>query len=240
MLEKIKDGGKRRTFVELLLLTNGGIKLCSRNAFTKVIQEFAARDPLEMAELSGASFVKDRFLLEYCSLTVEITYPGGEINFPETGKNLKLSGLAHDEKVVILQYLTSDSGLPARGQWLSFLDLRGGQLHWRPFQKEALEPLARNYFNHREEFLALGLQHGGKLFEKGDAGIIVPVFPRLPLAFIIWEGGEEFAPRSQILFDTVSETYLSTAGLYVLAIQALIRVWFPGDTRFDDMPGEGL
>jgi hypothetical protein len=193
-----------------------------------------------MAELSGASFVKDSFLLQYCSLPVAITYPGGEINFLETGKNFKMLEPTHDEKVVILQYLTSASGLPVRGQWLSFLDLRGGQLHWKPFQKEALEPLAQNYFNLKENFLALGLQHGGKLFEKGDAGIIVPVLPRLPLAFIIWEGGEEFAPRSMILFDTVSESYLSTAGLYVLAIQALIRIWFPGDTRFDNMPERGL
>jgi len=84
-----------------------------------------------MAELSGASFVKDSFLLQYCSLPVAITYPGGEINFLETGKNFKMLEPTHDEKVVILQYLTSASGLPVRGQWLSFLDLRGGQLHWK-------------------------------------------------------------------------------------------------------------
>ena len=68
--------------------------------------------------------------------------------------------------------------------------------------------------------------------EQGDAGVVIPVFPRIPLAFILWEGGEEFAPRSIVLYDSVAEAYLDTAGLYVLGIQAVIRVWFPGDTRF--------
>ena len=212
--------------------------MCSKNqnAFLKAVKEFSARDPQEMAELSGAAFKENIFCIQYCGLPLTISHPGGEFSFQQAGNNFKIPEPTQEEKVVILQYLTSASGLPVRGQWLSFLDLRGGQLHWHPFQKEALEPLAQGYFNRREKFLELGKQHGGNIYEKGDAGIIIPALPRLPLAFVLWEGGDEFPPRSMILFDTVSESYLTTAGLYVLAIQVLIRIWFPGDTRFANRP----
>lgn len=210
--------------------------MCTRNALPAVKQEFAARDPQDMAVRSGAEFVENAIILPYCSLPVAITYPAGEVNFQETGKNFKMPALSVDEKAVILKYLISASGLPPRGQWLSFLDLRGGPLHWKPFQKEALNPLAQHYYKRQETFLALGKQHGGTLYNKGDAGVTVPVFPRLPLTFILWAGTEEFAPRATVLFDTVSESSLTTAGLFVLGIQAVIRIWFPGDTRFADQP----
>lgn len=213
--------------------------MCSRNALPVVLKNFASRDPQEMADLSGAVFKENTFYLQYCNLPLEITYPQGEINFLKKGKNSKKGEafreeLSTDEKVVIIQYLTQASGLPVRGQWLSFLDLRGGQLHWKPFQKEALEPLARNYYNKKALFLKLAFEHGGELLKQGDAGAVIPVFPRIPLAFILWEGGEEFAPRSMILFDSVAETYLSTAGLYVLGIQSVLRIWSPDDTRFEN------
>lgn len=211
--------------------------MCSRNALPVVLEDFASRDPREMADLSGAAFQDNTIFLRYCNLPLEVTHPQGEINFLERGKNSKIEGrspegLSSDEKVVILQYLTRASGLPVRGQWLSFLDLRGGQLHWKPFQKEALEPLAKKFYNKKDLFLKLAFEHGGSLLEQGDAGVVIPVFPRIPLAFILWDGGEEFVPRSTILYDSVAETYLTTAGLYVLGIQSLIRIWFPGDTRF--------
>jgi hypothetical protein len=211
--------------------------LCSRNALPVVLKDFASRDPQEMADLSGALYRDNTIILQYCNLPLAVNYPRGEINFLERGKNSTTEEnlqekLSTEEKVVILQYLTRASGLPVRGQWLSFLDLRGGPLHWKPFQKEALEPLAKKYYSKKDQFLKLAFEHGGSPLEQGDAGVVIPVFPRIPLAFILWEGDEEFAPRSTILYDSVAETYLDTAGLYVLGIQAVIRVWFPGDTRF--------
>ncbi len=212
-----------------------GMPMCTRNAFKKVVESYASSDPAAMAELSGARFENGRFVLKYCGFDVQAAYPQGEVSYfgppPSPGGEI-----THNEKILLLQYLTKASGLPVRGQWLSFLELRGGQLHWLPFQKEALEPLAEAYNGRREEFLKRGRQHGGEPFDQGDAGLVVPVLPRLPLVFALWEGDEEFPPRTIILFDAVSETYLSTATLYVLGIQAMIRIWFPGDTRFEEVP----
>ena len=208
--------------------------MCTRNAFKKVVESFASEDPWKMAELGGAKYENGRFLLKYCSIEVQATFPGGDV----TLLNPQSSGfdeVSHNEKILILQYLTTASGLPARGHWVSFLELRGGQLHWLPFQKEALEPLAEAYDGRIDDFLDRGRIHGGEPYDQGDAGVIVPVLPRLPLAFALWEGDEEFPPRTVILFDSISETYLSTATLYVMAVQSVIRIWFPGDTRFNSI-----
>ena len=207
--------------------------MCTRNALSKVLQKFASRDPQEMAARSGAVFKENKFILKYCNLPLGITYPEGEACWLDTEWNAVPGGPTHEEKVVILQYLATASGLPARGQWLSFHELRGGQMHWKPFQREALEPLARCYHHRMETFLDLGYKHGGTRLDQGDASVLIPVLPRIEFAFILWEGGEEFAPRATILFDTVMEAYFPTAVSYVLAIQAVIRIWFPGDTRFD-------
>lgn len=204
--------------------------LCTRNALSGAKEQFAAGDPVRMAELSGAELVNNTFYLNYCNIPVAVKYPDGT-----AALKTKHPPLSNDENVLLLHYLSNASGLPLRGQWLSFLDLQGGPLHWHSLQKEALNPLARHYHAQLDRFLEAGTKHGGKRIEMGDCAILVPVLPRLPLKFIIWQGDEEFGPRSTILFDSVSEAYFSTAALYVLAIQALIRIWFPGDTRFDEV-----
>ncbi len=208
--------------------------MCTRSALPQILQEFATKDPSEMAVRSGAVFQGNELLLNYCNYPLRITFPGGEMDWQQKASDAETPwSITHDERVLLLKYLATASGLPARGQWVSFHELQGGPLHWNPFNREALEPLARGYHHRRDLFLELGIKHGGTIFEQGDAGLVIPVLPRIKLAFVLWVGGEEFAPRSTILFDTVAEAYFPTAVLYVLAIQAVIRIWFPGDTRFD-------
>jgi len=203
--------------------------LCMNNALAKTTTDFAGCDPLSMAQLSGARFSQNRFSLQYCGLPVTVDYPGGEMRFDRAKPPLN-----YKEKVLLLQYLSYACGLPPRGRWLSFLDLKGGPLHWQPFQREALEPLAQRYHDRHDLFLATGIKHGGEQVKMGDAALIIPVLPRLSLTFILWQGDSEFAPRSMILFDAVAESYLPTASLYVLGIEAAIRIWFPGDSRFGE------
>lgn len=208
--------------------------MCTRSALPQILKEFAAKDPLEMAVRSGAVFQENELILNYCNHPLRITFPYGGMDWQRTGSDDEPPwSITHEERVVILKYLATAVGLPARGQWVSFHELKGGPLHWKPFNREALEPLAHGYHHRRELFLDLGKKHGGTHFGQGDAGLIIPVLPQIKLAFVLWKGGEEFAPRSTILFDTVAEAYFPTAVLYILAIQAVIRIWFPGDTRFD-------
>ena len=142
-----------------------------------------------MADLSGAAFQDNTIFLRYCNLPLEITHPQGEINFLERGKNSKIEGrspegLSSDEKVVILQYLTRASGLPVRGQWLSFLDLRGTAA-LETFSKRGFEPLAKNSTTKGSLKLALSTEAP---LEQGDAGVVIICFPRIP--WLLYSGME--------------------------------------------------
>ncbi len=201
--------------------------MCTRKALPGLKELFSRHDPWQMAAQSGADYGQGWLCFRYCGLPVRVRYPQGEACID--GPHLPLN---NDEQALLLQYLMAARGLPPRGQWVSSLDLRGGSLHRHSLQREALTPLARHYHDRPEEFLAAALRHGGQKVEQGDAAVMVSVLPRLPLIFILWRGDEEFPPRGNILFDSVSEAYLATAALYVMAIQAVMRIWFPGEARF--------
>ena len=51
----------------------------------------------------------------------------------------------------------------------------------------------------------------------GDAAIVMDVFPRLPLTYVIWEGDEEMPANGTILFDQTAQYYLPTEDLVVVA-----------------------
>lgn len=213
--------------------------MCTRNALPNVIEEFSAKDPRQMAELSGAQFDNNAIFLSYCNLPLQISYPDGNIKLSFEGdKGAAQLHLANDEKVIILHYLSRSCGLPLRGQWISFLELGSGQMHWSSFQREVLEPLSFKYGSSLGLFLSKGKEYGGKPFSGADAGLIIPVFPKVPVAFLLWKGGDEFPPRAQVLFDSVAGAYFTTATLFVLAKQALTRVWFTDSLRYNYLAEE--
>ncbi|NLC11088.1 MAG: DUF3786 domain-containing protein [Firmicutes bacterium] len=191
-------------------------------ALLAIKKEFSSKDPQLMAECSGAVWHDGILKVIYCGQPVSVSYPDGQVSLQE-------DLLSHEEEIVILQYLTWAKGLPPRGRWLSFRELKGGYNHWVPFQKEILFPLASAYHGRAEEFKRQILRSKGELVEQGDAGGIVYVLPKMPLYYLLWNGSADQPPRSSILFDQVAETYLPTASLYVMAIEATKKNFFTGD-----------
>ena len=90
-------------------------------------------------------------------------------------------------------------------------------LHDAPFRVEVARPLAQ-FFDQRAPHLvrAAGQLGGYAIRLTGDAGVVVPVFPRILLAVFLWVGDDEFPARANMLFDAAAPGYLSTASLYVL------------------------
>ncbi|MBS3886699.1 MAG: DUF3786 domain-containing protein [Dethiobacter sp.] len=188
-------------------------------AYLESLLEFSKKDPALMAELAGGvcpggDSVEISFMGQLC----RVAHPDGKIELPAW------PDLHHEEQILILQYLAGASGLPCRSSWLSFLDLPGGPHHFVPFQKEALIPLAKAFANQPHSFLPAAKSLGGVQIDLGHLGAVLPVFPRLPLAVLLWTGDDEFPASANILFDAVAQTYLSTASLYVLGIAAAKRM----------------
>ncbi len=184
----------------------------SKDAYGLALEGFRAGDPELMAMASGARYQDGTFSLAYLSHPLRVTFPHGEVSCEGLG-------LTRNEEVLALRYLAGASGLPPRSRWLSFLELPGGPHHYAPFQKEALEPLAEAFAGKPAEFYDAVRAFGGSPYDAGDMGGLLPVYPKLTLAVIVWSSGS-----AAILFDQVASTYLDTASLYVLGIEAAERL----------------
>ena len=217
------------------------------DALEKARQEFALGDPFFMADCSGARYREETsgqgiFTLKYLNRDYqisypdgEISYPGGEISFvspegcarpiPQT-PSVDYSGqtILVSDSTLLLMYLKQASGLPIRGQWINFLQLPEGAHHHEPFMIDAIRPMLKEFEGKRDLFLRVAEKLGGWKVKMGDYGVIIPVLPKVELAFVIWEGDEEFPAKGNILFDSSITTYFDTAGAYVLGINVARRL----------------
>ena len=67
---------------------------------------------------------------------------------------------------------------------------------------------------------------GGESQSLADSAFRIPVFPKVPLYYLLWEGDDEFEPRVSVLFDRSIESHLSADaiwGLVALVSEALVR-----------------
>ncbi len=186
------------------------------DAYHLALAAFRSEPDLEFrARLAGALFDKEQraISISYCGCDYLVGVDGG-IEPVSSREKPELT-----DEILILQYLTRSSGLPPRGQWLSFLELPGGPQHYAPFQREAISPLAREFGDDPEDFRRVVESFGGEGMDAGDVGAVIPALPKVPLALVLWAADEEFEARANILFDVTASTHLETASLYMLGIQ---------------------
>jgi len=78
--------------------------------------------------------------------------------------------------------------------------------------------LFRSFFGQFPEKLKIAAELlGGRISSLGDICVTIPVFPSIPLTFVLWLGDEEFPPSGNILFDASAPFYLPTEDYAVLA-----------------------
>lgn len=120
-------------------------------------------------------------------------------------------------RILILHYLVHAEGVPLHYRWISFKEIPGGQIYINPFHNRAVRPLVKMFGRDPQGLLKAGLALGGKVEDLGDASVAIPVFPMVPVAYVIWEGDEEFEPNGNILFDESAPNYLPLEDYAVIA-----------------------
>jgi len=188
------------------------------NVYTEAVRLFAAADPGEMAAKAGAVYEEPAKVinLKYLGYDVTVKHPSGKMQWAlqET--------TAINDRVLILQYLQQSCGVPPRGNWISFMQLPDGPHHHAPFVAEAVKPLADIFGLGRHNldmFKARTTKFSANLIDMGDCGVLIPVFPKLPLAVCIWTGDDEFEANANILFDSTAPLHLTTAALWVMGVE---------------------
>src|SRR4030067_2449898 len=110
--------------------------------------------------------------------------------------------------LMVLVYLTQAKDITPAHTWVSEKGLKGGFQFFLGPHRLQVEELVIIFGNDPEAFFTTGLRLGGSEILYGDKGFALEVFPKVPLAYILWRGGEEFPPRIKVLFDSTIESHL--------------------------------
>lgn len=109
--------------------------------------------------------------------------------------------------LMVLAYLTETKEINPTHTWISEKDLKGGSTFFRGPHRLEVEELINLFGKDPEAFLKTGKKLGGSEILYGDRGFALEVFPKVPLAYILWRGDAEFPPKISVLFDSTIESH---------------------------------
>ena len=194
-----------------------------------IAEEAMAGEPTLKAPVD--SFHWDRLLTlhptDVCNRTEAIYHPGHGgfvlpvynlryLILPKAQKILRMdwNDKAVEEEIhpyfslMVLVYLTDAKDIKPTHTWVSEKDLMGGATFFRGLHHLPVEELETLYGRDPDAFLKAGKGLGGSEILYGDKGFALGVFPRVPLAYVLWKEDEEFAPRVNVLFDSTIQSHL--------------------------------
>jgi hypothetical protein len=121
--------------------------------------------------------------------------------------------------ILLLHYLKQKStGLPRlNGEWVSFMQLEGGQGYYPAFKKRVIEPILRKYGPKPEGILELIGRFKAKSVQLADASVVLDVFDGVPLLITMWRADEDFAPEANVLFDESIKDIFCTEDIVIMA-----------------------
>lgn len=169
--------------------------------------EFAGKVPEEMARNSMSFYEPEqqRFTVTFLGQDYFIYFPDGTVKMAA-----KDDEVPQAVQILLLHYLTHASPDQVQGKLISFKELPSGRIYVGPFTNRAIRPLLGIFGQNPSKLVEVGEKMGGKPVKMGDAGVMMPVLPKIPITFVIWDGDEEFPPTGNVLFDSSAPSHLHT------------------------------
>ncbi|NLC11904.1 MAG: DUF3786 domain-containing protein [Firmicutes bacterium] len=176
-------------------------------ALEKAIHNLAAKNPREVSVNSGINFNREskEYLVPFLGSRFFVHHETGKVTSAASKEEAPLH-----TRLLILHYLYTANGRPLAGEWITFKELPGGQIYVKPYTNRAIRPLEKAFGSRPDRLLTAAAKLGGKEGNFGDFCAVLQVLPRVPMAFVLWEGDEEFPPRGNILYDANASCYLPT------------------------------
>lgn len=122
---------------------------------------------------------------------------------------------------MVLHYLANAGPVAPTGKWVSYRQLPGGEAFYGAFRQRVILEIGA-LFHQRPELLLSALRTvGARKLAFGEASVRIDVFPKLPVAVIVWKGDSEVRGTANVLFDETAPRFLPTedlaaVGSYVL------------------------
>ncbi len=125
--------------------------------------------------------------------------------------------------MVLLYLLNAAEGEPSR-TWISEKELKGGTTFFRGPHALRTEELKEGFGEDLEAFFRAGARLGGVELLFGDKAFALTIFPKVPLAYILWKGDAEFPARVNVLFDSTIQKHFSLDGIWCIVAEVTQRL----------------
>lgn len=126
--------------------------------------------------------------------------------------------------LTILLYLLHAQNIEPTRTWISEKELKGGVTFFRGPHALRVEELKTTFGSNPEYFWQAGKRLGGVELFFGDKAFALSPFPRVPLAYVLWRGDEDFPPRITVMFDSTIEKHFSLDGIWCLVAEVSQRL----------------
>ncbi len=125
--------------------------------------------------------------------------------------------------MVLLYLLDAKEGEPTR-TWISEKELKGGTTFFRGPHALRVEELKSAFGKNPEAFAQAGRRLGGVDLLFGDKAFALTVFPKVPLAYVLWKEDEEFPAQVTVMFDSTIQNQFSLDGIWCVVAEVSQRL----------------
>jgi hypothetical protein len=128
-------------------------------------------------------------------------------------------------ELLTLVYLLNVKDVPLSERLISVKEMKDAHFFQGPHELR-IEPVVERFGHDLEGFKRAAMLLGGKEQGMADVSFRLPVFPRIPVYYLLWSGDDEFPPRVSILFDSSIEKHFQADaiwGLVNIVTDALLR-----------------
>ncbi|MHB8896557.1 MAG: DUF3786 domain-containing protein [Candidatus Geothermincolia bacterium] len=201
------------------------------NPFEEPAGKLRDMDPEKAAGNAGAVWVPEdggagKVVLPVLSSQMRISLPDVSVDAEPGVDSFSL-------KLLALLYLSGSDGSRPTGEWVAYRDLAGGRFYEPVVKRSVEDPVAQKYGLDAPGFLVACTSAGGRPEPFADASCSFELFPKVPVAFLLWQADEEFPARVQVLFDSGSTHHLGAFDLRMGAQEIASRLlkWRRGEER---------
>ncbi len=197
----------------------------NRESHTWYWERLKKADPAEVCSRTGANYHADRrgYVLPVLNQTYLIV--------PEEKKIFCVRGdLCAEETfrdyfyLVTLLYLLEAKGDEPARNWISEKELKGGTMFFRGPHALQVEGLREAFGKAPEAFGKAGRSLGGVELLFGDKSFALTVFPKVPLAYVLWQEDAEFPSRITVMFDSTIQNHFSLDGVWCMVAEVSRRL----------------
>ena len=167
-------------------------------------QQFAARNPQDMAARSGITYDANTQSFSLCVLgrSLRVEWPSMEGFYIDSQDTLQGEPQAISPKLRILlgRLIMEGQLVQSTGKFIPYQSVPWGDVYLKPFTGRCITRLAHMFCGH-EDFVAACQALGGTKAADGDASFDFEFVDKVIVRLIVWDADEEFSASAQILFS---------------------------------------